>query len=546
MNKRWLWLVILALAAAALLAGCGGQDGDAPKPAGGGAENPAPNAAEAGEEGLKPYTFSFYGNYDWMVTEPWGADPVSKWIQENWKLTVEPVQSGGAAAAKLNTMIASGTLPDVIMMDRGADVERLRRGGQLVALDEYVEKYPNFKQYAGDEVLNLLRAEDGKLYQVPNWYIADVGDGNSGWVINTKIYKALGSPPLETFDDLYAYLKRVKETYPDVVPFETGIGAQGVEIMSSGFAEFHPAKFMASRFYNDGERLASIFEDPAFRETMLFASKLFREKLMTQDALTQRDDQVKEKLNAGRVAVFAYGDAANYGRDAHNGFSSIDPEGGYAPIWPIRKAGLDKNNIKVSEFNKLGWNVLVITKNAKDPERIFAYLDWLTGPEGQRIAFFGPQGLYWDETDANGYPVPNETSKSTPQTEKAKQKLGTFNWVGNTSFVNAAKAEYEKQLPEDQRNWTTHAQQNFYWRTSMDMTAYVNLAPPPDSEEGIAKTMIDDIYRTAFAKMLFAASDEEVLNLIDEAHREAMNAGYDKLLQYYTDKWKENLATLQK
>lgn len=47
--------------------------------------------------------------------------------------------------------------------------------------------------------------------------------GNGGYAINNKIYKDLGSPKLETFDDLYSYLKLVKEKHPEVVPFEVGI-----------------------------------------------------------------------------------------------------------------------------------------------------------------------------------------------------------------------------------------------------------------------------------------------------------------------------------
>lgn len=550
LNRRASIFTIMMLMIASILAGCfgGGNEGvNESKPPSSSASPPVfePTASETAGNELEPYTFTFYGNYDWMTTEPWGADPTSKWIQEKWKLTVEPVQSGGAASAKLNTMIASDTLPDVIMMDRGMDVERLRAGGQLVALDEYLDKYPNLKQYAGEQTLNMLRSEDGKLYQFPNWYTSSP-NGNGGWFINTKVHKLLGSPKLETFDDLYAYLKLVKEKYPDIVPLEVGLGAQGIDILAAGFGENHPASFISSRIYPDGDQIKSIFADPVFKESMLFASKLFREKLITQDALTQKNDQVKEKLNTGRVAVFAFPDAANYGRDGHNALKANDPEGGYEAIWPIHKAGLDSNKIKPNSYNSLGWNSIVITKNAKDPERIFAYLDWLTGPEGQRIAVFGPPGLYWDEFDANGYPIPNEASKTTPQAEKDKQKLGRFVWVGNTTFVDSAKTQLEMQLPEDQRNWTTVAQTTVYWKTSIDTTEFVNIDPLPESEEGIAKTIFTDIYTTAFAKMLFAKNDEEVLALIDQAQKQASDAGYDKLLEHYTKKWRENKSTINK
>lgn len=61
--------------------------------------------------------------------------------------------------------------------------------------------------------------------------------GNGGYAVNNKIYKELGSPKLETFDDLYAYLKLVKEKYPDIIPFEVGMLGQGIDFLYAGMAE---------------------------------------------------------------------------------------------------------------------------------------------------------------------------------------------------------------------------------------------------------------------------------------------------------------------
>ncbi len=138
------------------------------------AEEKTDNKESAGtgkfELGSEPLEFSFYGHYDWYTMPSWGADEASKWIQDNKKVKVTAINSGGNAAQKLNTMIASKELPDVIWTDRGTDVERLRAAGMLVSYDEYLDKYPNLKKWASDSTLNMLRSSDGKLYQFPNWY----------------------------------------------------------------------------------------------------------------------------------------------------------------------------------------------------------------------------------------------------------------------------------------------------------------------------------------------------------------------------------------
>jgi len=498
----------------------------------------------AGKAEEKPYNFSFYVNYDWAVTEPWGQDPVTQWLIENKKVKIEPIQSGGAAEAKLNTMIASKSLPDMIQMERGPGVDRLQSAGTLVAVDEYLDKYPNLKEQIGEGTLSLLRAADGKLYQIPNWFTS-TPNGNSGWMINTKIYKELGSPKLETFEELHAYLTKVKETYPDVVPLEIDTNGVGFGMIYAGFKEQNAPHLITHTAYVDNGELKPIFNDPVYREAVIYTSELFRERLISQDALTQSPDQMKERLNAGRVAVFAGGDTANVGRDADAALKKVDPESGYTAIWPIYKAGLDKSKITPSSWNTLGWNVNVITQKAKDPEKIFAYLDWLVSPEGQRVVWWGPKGTMWDELDSDGHPVLNENwVKATPEDKKA-MKLETFNIVGNTTFIDKAKVKLEKLLPEGSRNWATEAQGNVFWKTSMNVTEFINIDPSPESAEGIAAQSARDIYNQTFSQILFAKNDAEVSTLLDKGLEDLKKVNLDAALQFKTTAWHHNKSLIE-
>ncbi|MGV2643655.1 extracellular solute-binding protein, partial [Clostridium perfringens] len=174
------------------------------------------------------------------------------------------------AQQKFNTMIASTELPDVMWMDRGPDVEKLRQADMLVPYDEYLDKYPNLKEWMGEEGLNMLRSPDGKLYQFPNWY-TNQPNGNAGYVVNKQIYHELGSPKLETTDDLYEYLKAVKAKYVDkVVPFEPHVQGQGIEVLYSAFAENALTRWISIRGVPNGDKLSSIFTDPIFRESMQY------------------------------------------------------------------------------------------------------------------------------------------------------------------------------------------------------------------------------------------------------------------------------------
>ncbi|MEK4511326.1 extracellular solute-binding protein [Paenibacillus sp. FSL K6-2524] len=543
-----LLLLITALMVLSLLAGCGSGGNDSankPVPSPENTSNEGSKAGDAIVLGEKPLEFSFYGNYDWYSMPVWGDDLATKWIKDDKKVNVTGINSGGNTKQKLNTMIVSDDLPDVIWGDRGADIENMRANGLLVPLDDYLDKYPNLKKWAGESTLNMLRSPDGKLYQFPNWYTSQP-NGNAGYLVNKKIYEDLGSPSLETTEDLYQYLKLVKEKYPNVVPLEVG-QKEGIDILASAFAENHPYRFNLMMAVPEGNELKSIFTDSAFRESLQYSNKLYREKLMTQDAFSQTKDPVQEKVTTGRIAVFASSSPTEFGVMGDSLLKAQDPDAGYIMIWPVHKEGLDKNKIFPGDYNQLGWNVSVITKAAKDPEAIFAFLDWLTGPEGQSVSMWGPEGLYWNGMDQDGSTIFTDKYTSDPEgLAKVMDSTVNFQWAGNTVYVDGVKSKFEQTLPEEKRNWETRWQLEITWKTQYNTTEFVNLDPAGDSEEGIISQSVFGIYEQARSKaVLSAKNEEEVLAILDQAEKDAQKVGYDKLLKFKTEKWQENLKNMK-
>lgn len=540
------WLLAFAIMLSFVLSGCS-KDAGTKNPS----ETNKPAVTNEGEGngfvfGETPIDFTFYGHYDWYTMNPWGEDAATAWIKENKKVNVTAIHSGGSAEQKLSTMIASKSLPDVIWLERGSDVEKLREAGMLVAFDEWLDKYPNFKKWVGESTINLLRSPDGKIYQFPNWYTTQA-NGNSGYVVNKRIYEELGSPDLETFDDLHSYLKMVKDKYgSSVIPYDPGLERQGIELMTSGFANDFPTTYVSMRAVPENDKLTSLFVNPAFRDMMVYANQLFKEKLISQDALTQTEDQVKEKMYSDRVAVFASSSPTEIAALAHSMVKEANPDHpGFMMIWPLHKEGVDKTKVWPGDWSQLGWNVNVITKNHKNPEAIFAFLDWFTGEEGQRTIFWGPEGLFWEGTNDEGGPLFNDRYFNEP--EKVAELMNTtnnFQWNGNTVFIDTRKAAIEATFPEEKRNWETRWQSEITWKTQFNSTPFINLHPAPDSDEGIIEQKVEDIYLEAFSKALYANSEQDVLKVLDKAEADSQKASYGKLLEFQTVIWQNNLKQM--
>ncbi|MFF2483287.1 extracellular solute-binding protein [Paenibacillus sp. NPDC058071] len=557
--KKWkkplLVAASLMLVLTAVLAGCSsGSKGGNNQPGNTATDKPsdAPKGTEKPAEddkwvlGEKPLTFSLYAHYKNSDFPQWESRPLGKWLKEERQVTVNVISAAGDHTAKLNTLITSNQLPDIIWGDKyDPDIERLRENGMLVSFDEYLDKYTNLRDWMGD--LNMLRSDDGKLYMFPNWYTGRPA-GNAGYVINKKIYEELGSPTLETTDDLYEYLKKVRDKYgKEIVPFEPhrAQDAQGLGVLYTAFGEgasyTHLSKGL--RAVPQGDKLTSIFTDPVFREAEKYIAKLFREKLISQDAFTQTEDMVKEKVMNGKVAVFAGASPTTFAGEAQEVLTKNDPNAGYFMIWPIHKPGLDKNKIYPGTYTTLGWNAAYITKNAKDPEALFAFLDWMTGPEGMNVQFFGPEGGNWEGFDANGQP--NFTANyNAEEVKKIQSENDAIMLVGNTGYIDPSKMKYILSVPEEQQDWRARYQYKITWPTQQNATEFIGLNPQPDSELGIIKQSIDDLFLEVYANVTSAKSDEEVDKILDKAEADAQKLGYGKLLEYRTELWQANKAKL--
>ena len=72
--------------------------------------------------------------------------------------------TGQTAEEAVGTMIAGGEYPDFI--DGGDGMAQLYDAGALVALDDYIDDYPNIKEYLTDQEWDKLRQEDGHIYWI--------------------------------------------------------------------------------------------------------------------------------------------------------------------------------------------------------------------------------------------------------------------------------------------------------------------------------------------------------------------------------------------
>lgn len=570
MFKRIL-AVMLALAVSGSLVSCGNKDNSGSSNSGSAGdssmtESTQSNEADAGEseanqaittedieKQLDGLTITWYTHYDWATDYEWGTSPTTTWMKDNLGVNVEFILSNGAAEQKLTTMIASNSLPDLITLDRGPTTEQLSDGGALIPLNEYIEKYPNLKYWAGETVLGALKDENGDIYGVPSWYTNEKWPlGNEGIVVNRKYYN-LEQPSLTSMDELHDYLVTLKEKYPDIQPLTLGAGMEALPVFYTMFAEGYDRYAAGNGFYRDGDVLKNIFEQDAYQEALLTLNSFYREGLISSDDVSMLSEQYKEKANNGQYGVMFTLDALGGTNNLDYAYRAIDADGGYMGIDPPVKAGLDPDKVTYSSYSAVGWNWTVITQACKEPERAYAFLDWMTSDVGYMTCFYGPEGQYWNRDSSMEYKdeiiyplndLYHETKQNNPE-KFTEERVGFFNPVANGAYGSCV-SDYEWSIEEVAEGARFEGDEAPRIRAhAYNTDEYLNIIPDPASDAGIIYTSVMEMIKQQNIKVVLAESEEAAKAEIQKAIDDAQTLNYQVALDAMTQQWQTNLANMK-
>ena len=564
MKKRIISLALSCIMGLAIMAGCSSETGgnttttaepdeqktEEKKDADGTVDTDKTTDKDTAE--LEPYTFSLYYSYDWWDMKPWGEDEASKFFSEKFNVNIEMSKPDADADAKLNIMISANELPDVIQMDRGPNHRRMAELDLLVDLAPLQAVNSDYD----DNILPATQEQlkiNGVLYSIPHWARKGPTGGNDSWMYNARLYEEAGSPELKTFEDLYDYAKYIKDNIPETqeglltIPFATQNNNDAHDKVVFAFYRSMggPNKTDLYTARIDG-KIQSVFRDPTYRKAALEANRWFRDGLISETQFSDTNDQMLEKFTNARTGLLYY----DFSQDSINRFRQITmetyPGDSYElltdPVYPPAD-GVSK--IYADNKETVGWNILSITKQAENPQRIFDLLSYMLTKEGSIIMMYGPQGEWWDEMDSEGNPI-----LKTPESELStaeKDRIGSWFWgfCSHSDNVDLTKFAVNAMSPKDKQDFTITAQADVFTPIMFvtDEYAGINTLLDPLSEIGINRKTIDDQIKAELPKIIMASSEEAANKLFDELLAFMEANGLEEIEAAYDARHQELVAT---
>jgi ABC-type glycerol-3-phosphate transport system substrate-binding protein len=531
-----------------IIAACADNDGgsQATPPPGDSGTPAAPPASgtETPAADRDYYEFEFYANYEWYDTAPvWGEDLVSAYMLERFNTGMRLSKPDIDPNQMMGIMISGGELPDVMMIERDSVLLQLVELDLLLPLDEFLPG-SNYAELLSTSTINMSRI-NGQVYGLLNW-ATNEPTGNGGWMVNRDIYEQLGSPPLNTTDQLKDYLILVRDSNitvdgMPVVPMQFG---HSNAIWDIGLASFG-AQHVEGVSDINGE-LKLYMTNPDAEEGFVWLNSLWNENLINSDHFVETSEQIMEKLAMGRFAVYAGHDVtADVSTQVRPVFLENNPGNEFLVIPPPAAAGVNQASIWNSRWSSLGWNIVVITRNAQDPQRIFELLDFINSQEGQVLTYYGPQGALWNELDAQGFPYLIRTPEEL-SAEESNEVGANIRWnkVGNTGVAHRMGGAIRDRIPREEWTWGDLAQQDVIYKHSFNADAFLNMSPNPQEPEGIAQSTYEELNERHVPRIITAANEAAARAALQEAIDAIYSQNFRLVEEFKTEIYKQNLALI--
>ena len=441
MKKKQMLAALMGVAMlSTLLAGCGGGDKE----------------GSSEEGGVKEFTAFFAvpgteinddNEIQQKIAEITGAKCKETWL------------TGQTAEEAVGTMIAGGEYPDFI--DGGDGMAQLYDAGALVALDDYIDDYPNIKEYLTDQEWDKLRQEDGHIYwiqQFQNVYgeeKATIHNDEAFW-IQTRVLEWAGYPEVKTMDQYFDLIEAYQEANPTM---EDGTENIPYTILCEDWRYFclENAPQFLDGYPNDG----SVIVDPEELKVIDYnttptAVKYFQKLneeyhkgIVDPESFTQTYDEYIAKLSTGRV-LGMIGQWWNFAYNVNDSLKQqgLDEQGcDYVPLPITIEEGIQNRwHCSGSVLNEASG--LAITTSCEDVEGALQFIDDLLSQEVHDLRYWGVEGEDY-EVDENGlfYRTEEQRLEASDTAYKASH-LCTYSYFpqyAGTSRdgINAMQPQYQ-------------------------------------------------------------------------------------------------------
>lgn len=483
-------------------------------------EGSSVETADKGITDMELYVDFTWFSYDWVGVIP---ETLSKNGGVNFNVT------HSVKDEQLGTWIASGDLPEIIWTSN--EIDRLCSSDLCYSYDELIEKYNIDWEPSSDRVA-IARShnadkDDQHYYTIiqnyntnDEWHETDgVVPQIASFDYRKDIWEEIGSPSMNTIDEIHDVLLTVHEKYPEMDIINAASPTWRFGALYAWFGCSN--EFL---YEEDGKTVRYRDTIPEFYDLTKFINQLYREGLFTEEnvSITQEDGQAAAKAYAGENFLFDTNLRPTH-LESHN--KELKTQCGDSAEFSCLSIPDDSKEIVRANA---GWSGVFITKNCKDPEAAIKMIAYLNSEEGRRLALWGREGIDYTLNE-KGIPQFSETW------QEARQDSDQFHLDYNNEFYMCTT-----ELDEGITYYSGQPSDVLaaYTKNSDKIVNYPELGialPTSTSDMGVIRAEINNARSNNIAKLYLAATDEEFEAAYENYMEILKQCGVEELNKYMTE-----------
>jgi putative aldouronate transport system substrate-binding protein len=357
-------------------------------------------------------------------------DFVKKAIAEKFNVDLKLLYmaSGPDYLSKINTMIASGDIPDLFYMD-GLESVKYIKDGIAREMTNLVtpEAMPNYFKY-------WITPTDLKQYQVQNVFkrapVPYTKKVSRSYYVRKDWLDKLGLKMPETYDEMVTVMKAFTEKDPDGNGKNDTFG-----FSTSGNGTTLPFDFpefikngLVGDFVLENDQFVDVRTDIRMQKVLDDVRKLLAMNVVDPDWLLNKSGQHIEKATQGKVGIVlsaggndAYDNNANglqVKTKAVTGVANVD----WQPFHIGAKTGTWVELLPGNPF-------LISSKTSEEKaKRSIEILDWLASEEGYLLTQYGLEGVHYKR---NGKQIERIEDAYKRDVLDNGNFLSIYNWFAN-------------------------------------------------------------------------------------------------------------------
>lgn len=544
-TKKTAALFMSAILGLGILTGCaGGSDSGKTQESAAEGKNNAQQEAASPEHYDVNFLFCWNGG-SVMLPDDQDHNAILDKIEEKTGVRLHMEAIATNETEKLNTLFSSGTVPDLVSAaywwSGAGEALAIRKGIEeslVYDLTDLLPDYPNVANLLEEGLAEGYKEFDlnlpefnGRSYliptETPSSNPADLETLTYGVYCRKDILEALEIDPasITSEDALYDLIVKISEG-----GFKDAVGNPAIPA-GAWHSGWRYSDLVAG--FDTGYHLSNYREDEngnvihyAFSEEMknkiLWMRRLVSEGLFDVECFTQNSTTAQEKFAVGRIGVYGGGAQAT---ELFNTLYKTNPEMEYTLVGPLKNQAGDICTT-VSQGGASGSPVLFLAggMEEKKARAILGMLDYINSDEGRLLVKYGIEGETWNMVD--GYPTyTDEVQAAMKEDASALANLG----LGFYEKVVGAKTYNSKYpVPENQKTDVDKYLDAIKAKLPLYITNKISVGLLERSYEGM-----NDYYDRASTidlgqieqRACFAASDEEAMEIWDEALQQLTDAG---------------------